>query len=151
MEVKIDKLKDIKAAYKIAESLPEFFNEKGLKKIKEALEKENSFGAYLEDELVGFVTIREADSNVIEISWIGVLPQHHKKGIGSKLLNESLLKYSGNYKIAYGKTLSDTIKDEGYSQTRNFWFKNGFYPLETIDPYPGWDPGNPCLIFVKSL
>jgi hypothetical protein len=23
--------------------------------------------------------------------------------------------------------------------------------LEIIDPFPGWDPGNPCAIYVKAL
>ena len=30
-----------------------------------------------------------------------------------------------------------------YEATRAFWERNGFVHVDTIDPLPGWEPGNP--------
>jgi hypothetical protein len=32
-----------------------------------------------------------------------------------------------------------------------FWTKRGFIHVDTIDPLPGWKPGNPCAILVAPL
>lgn len=151
MDVVVRKSSDGDAAYSIAKSLPGYFNAGGLKEIEKAVENEILFVAYVNSEAVGFLTVREANKDVVELTWMGVLPEYQSKGVGTQLLHKTLEVLKGNYKMVYGKTLADTVEDEGYSQTRNFWFKNGFMPIETIDPYPGWDPGNPCLIFAKPL
>jgi len=49
------------------------------------------------------------------------------------------------------KTLAPDVEYAPYEATRRFYEKKGFIHLETIDPYPGWDPGNPCAIYVRVL
>ena len=68
------------------------------------------FGAYVNDQIVGFVTYKH--------------------------LNPSQL--DGNYKVCEVKTLSDIDPDPGYKKTREFYKQLDFIPLETIRPYPGW-------------
>jgi hypothetical protein len=38
-----------------------------------------------------------------------------------------------------------------YEATRAFWERNGFIHVDTIDPLPGWEPGNPAAIYVAAL
>jgi len=35
--------------------------------------------------------------------------------------------------------------------TRGFEAHRGFVPVDTIDPLPGWSPGNPAAIYVAAL
>jgi hypothetical protein len=38
-----------------------------------------------------------------------------------------------------------------YEATRAFWEHKGFVQIDTIDPLPGWPPGNPAAIYVAAL
>jgi len=38
-----------------------------------------------------------------------------------------------------------------YEATRAFWERNGFVHVDTIDPLPGWEPGNPAAIYVAAI
>jgi hypothetical protein len=49
------------------------------------------------------------------------------------------------------KTLDASVPSADYGVTRKFYEKRGFELLESIDPFPGWEPGNPCAIYVKVL
>lgn len=35
--------------------------------------------------------------------------------------------------------------------TRAFWERRGFVQVDTIDPLPGWEEGNPAAIYVAAL
>ena len=48
------------------------------------------------------------------------------------------------------KTLAATADYAPYEKTRRF-YELGLFLIETIDPFPGWEPGNPCAIYVKIL
>jgi hypothetical protein len=32
-----------------------------------------------------------------------------------------------------------------------FWERRGFVQIDRIDPMPGWQPGNPCALYVAAL
>ena len=149
MEVVIKKTNEAAKAYGIAKKLPHFFNKEGLKSIKRDTKKHVLFGAYVDNQMVGFVTYKELNSEAVEISWTAVAPGYQGKGVGSKLILESLQQLNKNYKACEVKTLSETDPDAGYKKTREFYKRLGFIPLETIYPYPGWGKENPCQIFVK--
>jgi len=38
-----------------------------------------------------------------------------------------------------------------YEATRAFWERNGFVQIDSIDPLPGWQPGNPAAIYVAAV
>ncbi len=150
MEIIIKKSKDNIAAYEIAKKLPEFFDAGGLKSIEEDTKKHVLFGAYDGSKMVGFCTYKEINSDTVEMSWLGVLPENQGVGVGKKLVEESLKELSLTYKVCEVKTLSDTDPYEPYKQTRAFYKSLNFIPIETINPYPGWGD-NPCQIFVRFL
>jgi hypothetical protein len=49
------------------------------------------------------------------------------------------------------KTLSPQADYQPYQATRRFYDENGFLLIDIIDPYPGWEPGNPCALYAKIL
>jgi len=150
MDIVIKKTKDLKSALKIAESSKVYF-ETGFNNLKKDLNTHILFAAYVNNDMVGFIALKENNPEVVEISWMVMLPNFRSKGIGGMLVLQSLDELGGNYKICEVKTLADTHQDPGYAKTRNFYKKLGFVPLEIISPYPGWGDDNPCQIFVKSL
>jgi hypothetical protein len=49
------------------------------------------------------------------------------------------------------KTLDRSSGYGPYEATRAFWERNGFIQVNTIDPLPGWQPGNPAAIYVAAI
>jgi len=151
MDIGVKKTDQKQQAYEIAKTLTNSFDENGLKNMREDLNNHTLFGAYMEGKMVGFVTYKELNPDTIEISWLAVLHDYQGKGIGSRLVLESLKQVGKSHKACEVKALSEIHPDEGYRRTREFYKKLGFIALETIDPYPGWSKGSPCQIFVKFL
>lgn len=147
----IKKSTDQEKAFRIAKSLPDYFNEHGLEEIQKAVKDEILFGAYIDDNMIGFVTYKELNLQAIELTWMGILKEYQGQGIGTRLVNESLKEIDSNFQVCEVKTLAETQPDPGYEKTRNFYKKLGFIPIEIISPYPGWGEENPCQILVKYL
>jgi len=151
MDIIIKNTTEFEKAIEIAMSLPEYFNEQGLKEIKEKLSTQNVFGAYFNDELVGFASYKKINNETVELAWLAISTKYQGQGIGRKLVEESLAIESKDFSVCQVKTLAETVPDEGYAKTRDFYKKLGFIQTEIIDPYPGWGSGNPCQIFVKLI
>ena len=98
------------------------------------------------------MTVVHKSDRVSEISWMAVRPEYQGQGCGSALMEYvcAELKASGT-RLLEVKTLAATVASPRYARTRKFYEQQGFYLLEEIDPYPGWDSGNPCAIYVKVL
>ncbi|MFH0937240.1 MAG: GNAT family N-acetyltransferase [Candidatus Daviesbacteria bacterium] len=151
MEITVKKSADAEKAYQIAQTLPGYFNAQGLKDIKKSTRDEILYGAYIGEEMIGFVTYEEENQYVVELSWVAILEKYQGQNIGTKLVQDSLKEVGKFYKICKVKTLAETQPDSGYEKTRNFYKKLGFIPLEIIDPYPDWGKDSPCQIFVKVI
>lgn len=76
MNIEIKQTTESQKAYEIAKSLPEYFNEGGLKSIKQDTKNHMLFATYLDNEMIGFAAYKEINDKVIEMSWLGVLPQY---------------------------------------------------------------------------
>ncbi len=99
---------------------------------------------------IGFASINKHFSKSAEIHVMGIREQFHRKGIGHQLLNviEANLQAQG-FKFLTVKTLSESRPNKEYDQTRNFYLKAGFTPLEEFKTL--WGEHNPCLLLVKNL
>jgi hypothetical protein len=53
--------------------------------------------------------------------------------------------------VVEAKTLDASADYPPYEATRAFWEHRGFVHIDTIDPLPGWEPGNPAAIYVAAL
>lgn len=106
--------------------------------------------AYENNSAVGFVSIRKHFSESAEIHVMGILQEFHRKGIGHQLISEieNGLRNEGA-KFLTVKTLSESRPSKEYDQTRNFYLKAGFTPVEEFKTL--WDESNPCLFMVKSI
>lgn len=152
MDIIIQKSTDAESAYKIAEKLQgSYFDDQGMKGIKKDTTEKEFFAAFVEKSMVGFIILKEINPEVVEITYLAMDPNYQDRGIGTKLVEESLKQLGRDYKVCEVKTLAETRPDEGYEKTRNFYKKLGFIPLEIINPYPGWNKDNPCQIFIKIL
>lgn len=143
---------DVNNAFEIAKSLPTFFSQEGLITLGEDLKAHELRGAFIDEELVGFITLRKTDEASIEISWLAVKRDFQSKGVGSTLVKDSLREFSlKGFNVCYVKVLAETVQHDGYNKTRNFYKSLGFNTLEIVDPYPGWSSDNPCQIMAVGL
>lgn len=151
MDIQIRKSAGTAAALNIARRNPHYFNSPGLKAMGKDFKMGLLIGAYSENKMLGFISFKELNDQVIELTWMAVDPDCQNQGIGTLLVNEGFKLLPKKYRVCQMKTLSEVDPDPQYARTRNFYKKQGFIPLETINPYPGWGKDNPCQIFVKIL
>ena len=97
----------------------------------------------------GFLCLKETGKDTVELAVMGVLPEYHRKGIGTKL-------FEAAKKIAVEKGFSflqvKTVqmgKYEEYDRTNMFYLALGFKEFEVFPTL--WDECNPCQIYVMSL
>jgi len=138
-----------KACLGIARNLPEWFNEAGLKAMGRDLEKEVTFIAVEDSQVLGFITVKPLNDKALEILWLAVKRELRGRGIGSQLLGfiEEWAKKEG-FELIVVKTSGD-LSYTPYDETRRFYERRGFIKVALIDPYPEW--GEEALIYVKCL
>ncbi|MCJ7832224.1 MAG: GNAT family N-acetyltransferase [Actinobacteria bacterium] len=100
-------------------------------------------------EVVGALLVTMHNPESAEIHLLAVSPQHHREGIGRRLVSsfESDMSAAG-VRVLQVKTLGPSRGDEAYSKTLSFYVAMGYVPLEELH---GIWPDNPCLILVKAL
>jgi GNAT superfamily N-acetyltransferase len=150
-DVAIEKTTDTRSCYAIAARLPDYFTPAGLRTLRADLDAGELYGAFVRGRLVGFALYQELNPEAVELAWLAVDRPHWSRGVGTRLVGESLDQLATRYRACEVKTLAAAVPDAGYARTRRFYAKLGFIPLEVIDPYPGWEPGNPCQILVRFL
>jgi GNAT superfamily N-acetyltransferase len=102
--------------------------------------------------VIGFAIVERRSDSVAEVLWIAVDAVHRGRGAGLRLLGHVLTELSRDgVRVVEAKTLAPTSDYAPYVATRAFWQRMGFIHLDTVDPYPGWKPGNPCAIYVAPL
>jgi GNAT superfamily N-acetyltransferase len=143
---------DARRCAAIAEGLPDSFTTSGVAELRRDLEKDVATVAVMSNEVVGFVLTRRKSSSIVEIRWLAVTQEFQQRGIGTALMahaEEGARKVGA--RLLEVKTLDASAQSAEYEVTRRFYENRGFELLESIDPFPGWEPGNPCAIYVKVL
>ena len=108
----------------------------------------DTFIISMDDEDLGFLTIKETSSHAIDLYCLGIFRKYRNKGLGTILVDEVVDLYKNNFSLAHVKTLDYGI-DKFYDQTIRFYESLGFMKLETIKEI--WGEDNLCQIMVKSL
>ncbi len=139
-------------ARQILESLPEWFGvAASVDDYVRHVERTSAFVAR-EDAgtAIGFLSLAPQTEATTELLVMGVLKEHHRKGIGAQLLAsaEASERERGIHYLSV-KTLAPTHPDRRYEKTRNFYSANGLAPVEIFPTL--WGPDNPCLLMIKSL
>jgi ribosomal protein S18 acetylase RimI-like enzyme len=143
---------DAPAVTAIIRGLPDYFTDDvPAKAERDAADHE----AWVIDDsgtVAGFAIAARKSPGGAEILWIAVDAARRGRGHGTRLLGNVLddLAATGVSVVA-AKTLDSSSGYQPYEATRAFWERNGFIQVDTIDPLPGWQPGNPAAIYVAAL
>ena len=117
---------DHQSVLSIAKALPQWFSDKGVKEIAQDLSYEHLLIAEESSEIVGFLSYYTYNG-VGHLAWIGVLPEFHRCGMGTRLVEEFERRMSADrIQVLELKTLSDSEEHEPYERTRRFYEKMGF-------------------------
>jgi ribosomal protein S18 acetylase RimI-like enzyme len=136
----------------VAEDLPGSFTPSGVDELRRDLETDDVTVAVAGEQVVGFAVTRHKTPGIVEIRWLAVAGPFQRRGIGTALVTRAGEDSSRiGARLLEVKTLDASVLSAEYAATRRFYEARGFELLETIDPFPGWDPGNPCAIYVKVL
>lgn len=136
---------------KILRALPKWFGIESaiLDYIKDVRSME-TWVALEGSETIGFLSICKHSSATAEIHVMGILPEYHGRKIGNDLIltAEKNLRLQG-FRYLTVKTLSASKPNKEYDQTRRFYLRYGFSPLEEFKTL--WGESNPCLMLIKSI
>lgn len=100
--------------------------------------------------VAGFLTLQEHFANAWEIHCVAIKAEARGQGHGSRLLlhAEAWLTARG-VRYLQVKTVAATSASLAYAQTREFYARRGFAPLEIFPTL--WDAHNPALQCIKVL
>ncbi len=135
---------------RILRGLPDWFGiEEAIVSYRRDIDSMETYVMEVENELVGFLTLKTHNRYSAEIQVIAVRNGHHGKGYGRALVEhaERLLE-PRSVEFFQVKTVGPSLDNEPYARTRGFYLKLGFRPLEENRL---WGEDNPCLIMVKRL
>ena len=136
----------------IITGLPDFFTDDVPDKVRSDL---RDHGGWVIDDagsVVGFVIVERRGERAAEILWAAVAADRRGSGLGSRLIDHVLDELGAEgVQVVEVKTLDPSADYAPYDATRAFWLARGFVQLDTIDPLPGWPPGNPAAILAAGL
>ena len=109
-----------------------------------------TFAALEGDEIAGFVSLMEHFPQAWEIHCMAVRAASRNAGIGRALVEhvEAWLT-AKQVTLLQVKTVAATSPSPAYAQTREFYLRLGFQPVEVFPLL--WSPRNPCLQLIKFL
>ncbi|MCL2498998.1 MAG: GNAT family N-acetyltransferase [Defluviitaleaceae bacterium] len=106
--------------------------------------------AYDDDAAIGFAALKPHTKYASEICVMGILSEHHRRGIGRQLVT-ACEQFCRENEIEFltVKTLADSRESKNYEKTRLFYMAQGFKPIEVFPTI--WDEENPCLLMIKAV
>lgn len=130
--------------------LPEWFGvESAIVRYRESIEAMPTLVAAVGGEVVGFLTVHRHNPDAAEIHVMAARRDFRRRGVGRAMIEaaERDLR-DGGVRLLQVKTLAPSREDPNYGQTRAFYRRMGFLPLEENRL---WGDANPCLIMVRPL
>jgi GNAT superfamily N-acetyltransferase len=99
---------------------------------------------------VGLMLLKRHFDTALEIYFIGVMQNRHRRGAGRALMEhaEAAARAEGRRFLTV-KTQGPSAGYEPYERTRRFYLALGYSPLEELDI--GWGPENPTLLMAKAV
>lgn len=145
-------LEHFQAINDIAKALhPQWFTESALQEIANAIRVQSGYVASDDRRIIGFATYLTNDvDKTAELTWIGVLPELHRRGVGQALI-EVIARELGekDFQALEVYTLAPTVEYEPYARTRSFYHAIGF--SDTSIEKNGFPNGDDKLLLRKLL
>jgi ribosomal protein S18 acetylase RimI-like enzyme len=136
----------------IVRELPDYFTEDVPAKVERDLGAHPGWVAVENERVIGFVVVDRRSRGAAEILWIAVADAKRGHGVGSALLDQLVGELADDgVRVLEVKTLDKSADYQPYAVTYAFYQRHGFIQIDTIDPLPGWPPGNPAAIYVAAL
>lgn len=154
VEVRRGTAADAPACQAIVRGLPEYFTDDVADTVAHDLEAHGGWVVEGRDgaDLVGFAIVERRSRRAAEVLWAAVRSERRNGGVGSSLLQRVLADLAADgVAVVEAKTLDAASGYEPYIATRAFWERHGFVQVDTIDPLPGWETGNPSAIYICAL
>jgi GNAT superfamily N-acetyltransferase len=132
--------------------LPGFFTDDVPDKVAADVRTHSAWVVTNDRDLVGFTIVDRRSAHAAEVLWMAVAASLRGGGVGTLLLDRVLRDLTEDgLQVLEVKTLDASAGYEPYLATRAFWERHGFVQIDTIDPLPGWQQGNPAAISVAAL
>ena len=155
MDVSIAEEKDPKVRRQTVESLtarlPEWFGQEDSNRhYAERAEVLEAWVAWIGGQAIGLLLLKRHSAVSAEIYWLGVDPDHHRRGIGGTLMGvvERRLRHEG-VKFVFVMTLDPQDPYEPYRRTRAFYERKGFGLVLTASRTGSL--ANPLAYYLKVL
>jgi ribosomal protein S18 acetylase RimI-like enzyme len=143
---------DARALEEIVRALPDYFTDDVPDKVETDSTARDTWVLVDTDQVVGFAIAEQRPPRAAEILWMAIASAHRHRGEGSLLLNAVLDDLgAGGVSVVEVKTLDKSSDYTPYEATRGFWEARGFVHVDTIDPLPGWQEGNPAAVYIAAL
>ena len=143
---------DAPAAAAIIRGLPDYFTDDVPAKAERDAASHEAWVITDSGTVTGIAVAARKSPAGAEILWIAVDAARRGRGQGTTLLGHVLNDLAAaGISVVEAKTLDQSSGYRPYEATRAFWERNGFIHIDTIDPLPGWPPGNPAAIYVAAL
>jgi GNAT superfamily N-acetyltransferase len=145
---------DVSACVDIVAGLPEFFTPDVVDKVRADLLAHDCWVLVEDGAVAAFAIVARRGrcrQAVAEVLWAATSAALRNRGIGTALIEQVLDQLGDDTRLVEVKTLDPSAGYEPYLATYAFWTARGFVHVDTIDPLPGWAPGNPCAILITAI
>lgn len=143
---------DASACRAIVRGLPDYFTEDVADAAASDLAAHGGLMAVDADVPVGFLIAERRSPFAGEILWAAVDATRRGEGVGTALVDRCVTELAAEgIRLLEVKTLDRGAGYQPYVATAAFWERRGFVQIDTIDPLPGWQAGNPAAIYVAGL
>ena len=152
VEVRAATADDVAGCQVVVRGLPDFFTPDVPDTVAADMAHHESWVVTAGGEVVGFAGVDRRSPTAVELLWAAVADRRRGWGLGTRLFEHELaVLAAGGVRLVEVRTLDASAGYAPYEATRGFWEARGFVQVDRIDPYPGWQPGNPCAIYVAAL
>jgi GNAT superfamily N-acetyltransferase len=137
---------------RILRSLPDWFGIEAsiVNYVKEVETLPFLVADFKNEQQIGFLSLVFHNENNAGIHVMGVLPEFHRQGVGSALVEAAVcIAKQRGCRFMTVKTLSPSMPDRHYDLTRKFYPSVGFVPLEELKTF--WGEHNPCLLMIRTV
>ena len=151
-EVRAATAEDVAGCQEVVRGLPDFFTPDVPDKVRADMAHHVWWVVAEGDEVAGFAVVDRRAPRAVELLWAAVADRRRGWGLGTRLVEQVLAELAaGSVRLVEVKTLDASAGYAPDEATRGFWEARGFVQVDSIDPYPGWQPGNPCAVYVAAL